>query len=184
MASNSEESVTRALVLPDEGATARLADILAPILKPGDVVALTGDLGAGKTAFARALIRARAGAAVEVPSPTFTLVQTYEADDLAIAHFDLYRIEDEDEVIELGFDDAVAEGAVLVEWPERLGGYLPVERLDLSLRIVGGQEAGAEAAPRVATLTAHGGWRARIAVLDAKLGGFDRADTPDNGGDN
>lgn len=137
-----------------------------------------------RPAFARALIRARAGAPVEVPSPTFTLVQVYEVDDLAISHFDLYRIEDEDEVIELGFDDAVAEGAVLVEWPERLGGYLPVERLDLSLTIAGGPLPEADgAAARIATLTAHGGWRARIAALDAKLGAFQRADTPNNGGE-
>src|SRR5512135_1497738 len=99
------------LPLPDEAATAALAEDVAAILAPGDVIALSGGLGAGKTAFARALIRAVADdAALEVPSPTFTLVQTYAGDRLTISHFDLYRLGSADEIGEIGLADAVAEG--------------------------------------------------------------------------
>src|SRR5947207_3065485 len=93
-------------VLPDPAATAALAGRVAPLARRGDVVALRGDLGSGKTAFARAFIAARAGRPVEVPSPTFTLVQTYELPDGAIWHFDLYRLERPDDAIELGIDEA------------------------------------------------------------------------------
>lgn len=105
--------------LPDEAATARLAADLALVLKQGDVVALSGDLGAGKTHFARAFIRALAGdPALEVPSPTYTLAQIYETRP-RVTHFDLYRLGDESELDELGFEEAVETGLVLVEWPER-----------------------------------------------------------------
>lgn len=147
------------IALPSRDATRRLAARLAARLAPGDVVALWGGLGAGKTAFARDLIAARAGAAREVPSPTFTLVQTYEFDDLAIWHFDLYRIERADEVIELGFDDALAEGAALIEWPDRLGDLLPAERLDVALA------QGPEPEARIARITGRGGWAKRIDAL-------------------
>ena len=119
------------LSLPDEAATARLAEDVAAILGSGDVVALSGGLGAGKTTFARALIRAIADEpALEVPSPTFTLVQTYDAGRLAIGHFDLYRLGAADELAEIGLSEAVSEGAVLIEWPERGADRLPAERLD------------------------------------------------------
>ncbi len=101
--------------LPDEQATQRLGEDLALALRPGDCLALVGDLGAGKSTLARALIRAIAGEPdLEVPSPTFTLVQDYEL-SLPIAHFDLYRIADPDELDELGLDEMLARGACLVE---------------------------------------------------------------------
>jgi len=105
--------------LPDDAATAELGTRLAARLRPGDIVALSGDLGAGKTALARAVIRTLAGdAALDVPSPTFALVQPYAADAAPLLHADLYRLGDASEVDELGlFDDPSA--IVLVEWPER-----------------------------------------------------------------
>ncbi|TBW39213.1 tRNA (adenosine(37)-N6)-threonylcarbamoyltransferase complex ATPase subunit type 1 TsaE [Siculibacillus lacustris] len=120
--------------LADESATVAFAEDLAAILRPGDVVALVGDLGAGKSTLARALIRAVADdAALEVPSPTFTLVQAYETARLTVAHFDLYRLADPDELDELGFDEAIAAGAVLVEWPDHAGPRLPDDALIVAL---------------------------------------------------
>jgi tRNA threonylcarbamoyl adenosine modification protein YjeE len=125
--------------LPDEAATEALAADLAAALARGDVVALSGGLGAGKTTFARALIRAfLADPALEVPSPTFTLVQTYAGGRFPLAHFDFYRLSSADEIDEIGLDDALAGGAALVEWPERAPSRLPAERLDLAFEILGG----------------------------------------------
>jgi tRNA threonylcarbamoyladenosine biosynthesis protein TsaE len=100
----------------------RIGAAIGAALRPGDVVALSGDLGAGKTTLARAMLKAR-GLAGEAPSPTFAIVQPYAPPevDLPIAHVDLYRIEDEGELIELGLDDYLYDGALLIEWPERLG---------------------------------------------------------------
>jgi len=110
----------------DLAGTERLAGRLAPLLRPGDLVLLGGDLGAGKTAFARALLRALADdPALEVPSPTFTLVQPYETRRLPVLHADLYRLGSAEEVFELGLDEGLARGACLVEWPDRAGGRLP-----------------------------------------------------------
>lgn len=107
------------IALADEAATVRLAEDIALILKKGDLLLLSGDLGAGKSTLARALIRAVAGDPVlEVPSPTFTLVQAYDL-RLPISHFDLYRLSDPEELAELGLDEALETGAALVEWPER-----------------------------------------------------------------
>ncbi len=137
--------------LPDPTATAVLAQHLAPLLARGDLVALWGDLGVGKTELARALIRSLTGSPEEeVPSPTFTLLQSYETLAGPIHHFDLYRIRDPRELVELGWDDALAEGIVLVEWPERAGSQLPDRRLDLRLTVAG--------AGREALLTPRGGW--------------------------
>ena len=122
--------------LPDLDATARLAKNLAPHLRSGDVVALTGPLGAGKTGFARSLLRVL-GITGEVPSPTFTLLQTYEAGKLTISHFDLYRLKSADELEELGWDDALAASLVLVEWPERAGRRLPKHALTLRFAMDG-----------------------------------------------
>src|SRR6185312_9511630 len=113
---------------------ATLAGRIAPLLKTGDVVTLVGDLGAGKTAFARALINSLSPTPVEVPSPTFTLVQTYDLSQISIWHFDLYRLEEKAmDILELGWDDARHDGVCLVEWPERLGQLLPKDRLEVRI---------------------------------------------------
>jgi tRNA threonylcarbamoyladenosine biosynthesis protein TsaE len=122
--------------LPDEEATAALAARIAALARPGDVIALRGELGAGKTAFARAFIRARAhgsGEGETVPSPTFTLVQIYEIGEVPVWHFDAYRLRDPDEAWELGIEDAFRDGISLIEWPERLGTLLPDRRLQIIL---------------------------------------------------
>jgi len=106
------------VTLSDETATAELGARIARGLEPGDAVLLKGELGAGKTTLARAILRAL-GVEGHVPSPTFTLVQAYQAEDLPVFHYDLYRIENPRELAELGIDDAMEDGAVLVEWPER-----------------------------------------------------------------
>ena len=112
-------------LLADETQTARLGEDLALSLRPGDVLALKGDLGAGKSTLARALIRALADdAGLDVPSPTFTLVQSYDT-RVPVHHFDLYRLSSATEIDELGFEEALAQGAALVEWPERAESYLP-----------------------------------------------------------
>jgi len=113
-------------------ATDALGARIAAGLRQGDTVALAGDLGAGKTTLARAILRALA-VTENMPSPTFTLVQTYETPGLTVRHFDLYRIEDEREIDELGLDEAVDQGAVLIEWPERAGSRLPDDPLFVSL---------------------------------------------------
>jgi tRNA threonylcarbamoyladenosine biosynthesis protein TsaE len=114
-----------------------LGEAVARILRPGDAVCLWGELGTGKSTLARALIRALTTAEEEVPSPTFTLVQTYEAIAFPIAHFDLYRLADAEEAFELGIDEALDEGAVVIEWPERLSGRLPQNRLDIEIEMDG-----------------------------------------------
>ena len=142
------------LHLPDEAATARLAQRLAPHLEAGDVIALRGGLGAGKTTFARALISALLGRETDVPSPTYTLVQTYDGPDFPVFHFDLYRLEQPDEVMELGWEETM-DGLALIEWPDKAGGHLPVSRLDLTLEIT--------AEGRTARLEPHGeDWQARL----------------------
>jgi len=118
--------------LPDEAATIAFAGRLAPFLIVGDCLLLNGDLGMGKSTFARALIRARFGdPELEVPSPTFTLVQVYDGVP-PIWHFDLYRLSDADELIELGIDEALAEGISLIEWPDRGEGVLAKDALRLT----------------------------------------------------
>lgn len=122
--------------LPDLAATRALAEKLAPLLKAGDVIALHGGLGAGKTTFSRALISALLGQETEVPSPTYTLVQTYDGPDFPIFHFDLYRLNSPYEVDELGWDET-EDGLALIEWPDQAGSRLPAWRLDLSLELTG-----------------------------------------------
>ncbi|MCT8331260.1 tRNA (adenosine(37)-N6)-threonylcarbamoyltransferase complex ATPase subunit type 1 TsaE [Albidovulum sediminis] len=120
-------------------ATDALAQRLAPLLVQGDILLLEGDIGAGKTHFARALIQARlaaAGRSEDVPSPTFTLVQTYEADDTEIWHADLYRLTGPEEVWELGLDDAFRTAICLVEWPDRLGPARPADALSLRFAVL------------------------------------------------
>ena len=139
--------------LPDEAATAARGAELAALAGPGDVICLTGDLGAGKTALARGFVRARLGN-VEVTSPTFTLVQIYGEGEDEIWHVDLYRIEETSELRELGLEEAMESAICLIEWPDRLGGDLPADRLDVVLAFDG--ESG-----RIATLHGHGRWQGR-----------------------
>ena len=135
--------VTGPLNLPDEAATEQLGEDIAMVLRRGDTLCLHGELGAGKSCLARALIRALAdNVAMEVPSPTYTLCQTYEG-ALPVSHFDLYRLGSADEVIELGLEEAVEQGAVIVEWPERASAYMPGDALHLHLSVTadGGRQA-------------------------------------------
>lgn len=148
-----------ALDLADEAATARVAAALAALAQAGDVIALAGDLGTGKTAFARAFVRALTDPDEEVPSPTFTLTQTYDADDLTIWHFDLYRLERPEDALELGIEDAFADGVSLIEWPDRLGRLLPPDRLDVTLA------RGAAPGARRITFSGPPAWAARIEEL-------------------
>jgi tRNA threonylcarbamoyladenosine biosynthesis protein TsaE len=143
--------------LPDETATARLGAAIAAALKPGEAVCLSGPLGAGKSTLARALVRALTTPDEDVPSPTFTLAQFYEGPRLKVAHFDLYRLSNPDEAYEIGLDDALDDGAAVIEWPERLAGRLPADRLDVGIAFDDGGGLGG----RRATLTPHGAWKGR-----------------------
>ena len=143
------------IALADEAATARLAEDVATCLAPGDVVTLSGGLGVGKTTFARALIRALADDPdLDVPSPTFTLAQSYVLARVPVTHFDLYRLGSPDELDEIGLDESLVFGAALIEWPERAEARLPAERLDIAFAIAGDG--------RTATLSGGGGWEQRI----------------------
>jgi tRNA threonylcarbamoyladenosine biosynthesis protein TsaE len=141
------------IVLTDAAATERLGATVAAMLRPGDAICLSGELGAGKSTLARGLIRALTTPDEDVPSPTFTLVQVYDGPDFPIAHFDLYRIERPDEAYELGLDEALDDGAAVIEWPERLSRGLPPDRLDISLAIDNDR--------RRARVVPHGAWEAR-----------------------
>lgn len=143
------------MILADEAATARLGAAIAGALRPGEAVCLSGPLGAGKSTLARALVRALTTPDEEVPSPTFTLVQFYEGARLNVAHFDLYRLSSPDEAYEIGLDEALEDGAAVIEWPERLEGRLPPDRLDIEIAL--GETAGG----RMARLIPHGAWKGR-----------------------
>ncbi len=124
------EAVFLAVEIADEAGTRELANDIAMILKTADTICLSGDLGAGKSAFSRALVRALAGdPELEVPSPTFTLVQTYGLDRFDLSHFDLYRLEEPEEIEELGLEDLLETGAALIEWPEKAQDLLPANAL-------------------------------------------------------
>jgi tRNA threonylcarbamoyladenosine biosynthesis protein TsaE len=151
--------VERVASLADEAATAALAQRIAGVARAGDVIALAGDLGVGKTRFARAFVDALTGAREEVPSPTFTLVQTYDSPAGAIWHFDLYRLKQPDEAYELGLEEALTDGISLIEWPERAASLLPEQRLDLHLSFAAAPNA------RTARLLGHGAWADRLAGL-------------------
>jgi len=142
------------MILADEAATARLGAAIAGRLGVGEAVCLSGPLGAGKSTLARALVRALTRVDEEVPSPTFTLVQFYDGPRLKVAHFDLYRLANPDEAYEIGLDEALDDGAAVVEWPERLDGRLPPDRLDVEIALDG--------LGRRARLTPHGTWLGRV----------------------
>ena len=152
------------IVLANEQATRRLAVDVASILKAGDLVTLSGDLGAGKTAFARALIRHLAGdEALDVPSPTFTLVQTYALPRFTVVHADLYRVTHTGELAELGVDEAAENAVVLLEWPDRAEDVLPADRLAIAFTLA--PHLGVN--QRNAELTGHGTFAPRIERLAA-----------------
>ena len=154
------DALERLLVGPR--ATEALARALAPRLERGDVLALWGELGVGKTSFARELIAALTGER-RVPSPTFTLVQVYEGGPAPIWHFDLYRLKAPEDALELGLEDALAEAILLIEWPDRLGPLLPADRLDLALAYADAPDS------RRVRLEGQGRWRARLAAIAADL---------------
>ena len=154
--------------LPDAAATQALAREVSLFARAGDTIALGGDLGAGKTTFARAFIRALAGRDdVEVPSPTFTLVQTYDETRVRVVHCDLYRLADPRDLDELGIEEALADSIALVEWPQNAGGLLPGDILRLDL-----EQAGAG---RVARLAANGAWADRLDRIATVAGFLDRS---------
>ncbi|MDA9423299.1 MULTISPECIES: tRNA (adenosine(37)-N6)-threonylcarbamoyltransferase complex ATPase subunit type 1 TsaE [Bradyrhizobium] len=158
------QPTTFSVALHNETATAQLMADLALLVGPGDVITLTGDLGAGKTAAARSLIRYLAGdEALEVPSPTFTLVQGYELPPFPVLHADLYRVEDESELEEIGLSPLPDATLVLVEWPERAPAAMPEDRIDIALthRPALGSNA------RAADITGHGKSAVQIARLKA-----------------
>ncbi len=125
-----------AVALANEQATERFVADIATALEPGDLITLSGDLGAGKTTFARAMIRHLAGdPTIAVPSPTFTLMQTYELPRFPVVHADLYRLDAPGELAELGFDDLPEGAVVLLEWPDRAAGFLPQDRLDIAFTL-------------------------------------------------
>jgi tRNA threonylcarbamoyladenosine biosynthesis protein TsaE len=148
---SAQHSLSRAIETPE--AMARLGESVAALLRAGEAVCLWGPLGAGKSTLARGLIRALTGPYEEVPSPTFTLVQSYAGPKLQVAHFDLYRLTAASQAHELGLDEALDEGAAVIEWPERLEGALPEDRLDIEISIL---ERG-----RRATITPYGAWEGR-----------------------
>jgi tRNA threonylcarbamoyladenosine biosynthesis protein TsaE len=143
----------------DKAATASLAARIAGLAKPGDIIALHGDLGVGKTTFARAFIWACGNREEEVPSPTFTLVQVYEVGETPVWHFDLYRLRASEEAWELGIEDAFSAGISLIEWPERLGSLLPERRLEITFQF------GDRPAARRVSLDPGSGWQTRLAAM-------------------
>jgi hypothetical protein len=155
---------TFSLALSDETATAHLMADLALLIGPGDVITLTGDLGAGKTAAARAMIRYLAGdEGIEVPSPTFTLVQAYDLPPFPLLHADLYRVNDAIELEEIGLSPLPEGTVALIEWPERAPNALPRDRIDIALS----HQPALGATARAAEITGHGKAAAQVARLGA-----------------
>lgn len=151
----------------DEAGTAKIAAAVASVVRPGDVIALKGDLGAGKTSFARSLIRALTTAEQDVPSPTFTLVQTYDSTAGTIWHLDLYRLESEEETWELGIEEAFATGISVIEWPERLGRLMPKDHLTVTLR----QDPEGPSDRRSISIEATPAWRERLETVVRQIDG-------------
>ena len=149
--------------LADAAATEFLGHELALVARPNALIALHGELGAGKTLLARALVRALAdGQAIDVPSPTFTLVQTFEETRIPVAHADLYRLASGDDLSELGLDELIESHLLILEWPDRLTRHLTANRLDVELAVA---DDG-----RIARLTGHGSWTRALSRLEAIAG--------------
>lgn len=146
----------RVIDLADEAATASFGAALGRLLQPGDMIGLSGPLGAGKTTLARAAICAATGLA-EAPSPTFGLVETYEAPRFTLWHFDLYRLDKAEEVWELGLEEALDGGVSLIEWPERIMPLLPASMLVIRLT--------PEGSGRRALVRGNEEWSARLKPL-------------------
>ena len=149
------------LLLPNLKATRNLANALAPLLRPGDIVTLEGSIGIGKTTFIRALLEAL-GCIEEVPSPTFNLLHTYELSSVTFWHFDLFRIERLPDVYELGIEDALENGICLIEWPKIMAKLLPTERLELEFFYQG------EYSRRV-SLRGEEAWKQRLRKVESCL---------------
>ena len=146
------------LTLTDLAATKRLGLFLAKQLMVGDVLALQGALGAGKSELARAIIQQVCPDETDIPSPTFTLVQAYESDDKgSLLHFDLYRLAEPGDVFDLGIEDAFVEAVCLIEWPERLAGYLPDHALTIEIDYDPGTNG-----DREVTLSGDAAWQKRL----------------------
>jgi tRNA threonylcarbamoyladenosine biosynthesis protein TsaE len=152
--------MSRVFELASEADTVKLGASLARLARPGDVLLLAGTLGMGKSTLARAFVRALTDPDEDVPSPTFTLVQTYEAAAGEIWHFDLYRLERPEDAWELGIEDAFVDGICLIEWPDRLGPLVPRRRLEITL------EPGTVEGTRRATLTPVHQWDDRLGDLE------------------
>jgi len=153
------QSIHPSLSLPDAPAMTRFARHLAPHLRAGDVLLLEGPIGAGKTHFARALIQRLLARPEDVPSPTFTLVQTYEGTEFEIWHADLYRLTHPDEALELGLTEAFERALCVIEWPERLGADRPKTALTLRFHTE------PDDARQLAFLSDNDHWRARLKGL-------------------
>ena len=145
------------LRLPTASDTAALGVRIASLLQVGDAVCLEGPLGAGKSVLARGLVRALTSGDEEVPSPTFTLVQLYDGAAFPVSHLDLYRLKSREEAWELGIDEALITGAVVIEWPQRLEGALPPDRLEIALAP---DPSAAEG--RLARIGGFGSWTGRV----------------------
>lgn len=145
--------------IENQAQTEDLARQIAQRVNPGDVIALHGDLGVGKSVFARSFIRALTSDDEEVPSPTFTLVQIYDADFGELYHFDMYRLESPHDCLELGVEEAFSDGVSLIEWPSKIGSYLPWDCLNIEI------SHGAEEDMRVMEFSSQGNWLTRLEGL-------------------
>ena len=149
----------RSFDLETEADTVALGREIAAHLAAGDTVTLSGPLGAGKTVLSRAIVRAFCPRE-EVPSPTFTLVQTYETQNFTISHVDLYRVKSVSEIRELGLDEALERGVLVIEWPDRMGDHLPEDRLDIMFEATEG-----DGETRLMKLVGRGSWVSRLKAL-------------------
>ena len=154
------------LKLPDLSATQKLGSFLADVLTAGDIISLSGPLGAGKSALARSIIVSANPNETDVPSPTFSLVQTYElADGTPLWHLDLYRIETPEDAMQLGLDDAFVDAVCLIEWPDRLKNFLPKNTLSIHLYLACDDDVDGV---RFADITAPPNWSKRLQAIIAK----------------